>query len=166
MPRLPALCGALLLACTSIQALADAASHAADTERFLRLARADKLVVPVYAQVQQMFAQRFTESAAPDSQRALLERYQAKANAALDQAVGWEQIKPDMIELYTRNFDEQEMQDLLAFYQSPLGRKVLEKMPMLTAQSAQLTQSKLQAAVPQVNKLLADMTAELGSKKP
>jgi hypothetical protein len=124
------------------------------------------LVAPVYAQVQQMFAQRFTESGAPESKRAMLESYQAKANATLDRAVGWEQIKPDMIELYTNNFDEQEMQDLLAFYQSPLGRKVLEKMPMLTAQSAQLTQRKLEAAVPQVNKLLADMTAELGPKKP
>lgn len=166
MPRLSALCAAVLLACSSAQVLADAASHAADAERFLQLARADKLVVPVYAQVQQMFAQRFAESKAPESKRALLESYQAKANTALDRAVGWEQVKPGMIELYTRNFDEQEMQDLLAFYQSPLGKKVLEKMPMLTAQSAQLTQGKLEAAVPQVNKLLADMTAELGPKKP
>ncbi len=166
MPRLSVLCGALLLVCSSTQVLADTARHAADAERFLHLARADKLVVPVYAQVQQMFAQRFTESGAPDGKRALLESYQAKANAALDKAVGWEQIKPDMIDLYTRNFDEQELQALIEFYQSPLGKKVLEKMPMLTAQSAQLTQNKLQAAVPQVNKLLAEMTAELGTKKP
>lgn len=166
MLRFSALCAAVLLACSSTQVMADAASHAADAERFLQLAQADKLVAPVYAQVQQMFAQRFAESGAPQSKRAMLESYQAKANATLDRAVGWEQIKPDMIELYTRNFDEQEMQDLLAFYQSPLGRKVLEKMPMLTAQSAQLTQRKLEAAVPQVNKLLADMIAELGPKKP
>lgn len=166
MLRLSVLCGAVLLACGSTQVLADAASHAADAERFLQLAKADKLVVPVYAQVQQMFSQRFAESEAPESKRALLESYQAKANAALDSAVGWEQVKPGMVELYTRNFDEQEMRDLLAFYQSPLGRKVLEKMPMLTAQSAQLTQAKLEAAVPQVNKLLADMTAELKPKQP
>ncbi|MEX6502190.1 DUF2059 domain-containing protein [Pseudomonas zhanjiangensis] len=166
MQRLSALCGAILLACCSAQVLADAASHSADAERFLRLARADKLLVPVYAQVQQMFAQRFAESGAPDSQRALLERYQAKANAALDRAVGWEQIKPAMIELYTDRFDEQEMRELLAFYQSALGRKVLEQMPLLTAQSSQMAQDKLQAAVPQVNKLLAQMSAELGSNKP
>ncbi len=166
MPRISALCGAVLLLCSSVQAAADSASHAADAERFLRLARADKLVVPVYAQVQQMFAQRFAESQAPQGKLALLERYQAKANAALDSAVGWEQIKPDMIALYTGHFDEQEMHDLLAFYQSPLGRKVLEKMPMLTAQSAQLTQRKLEAAVPHVNELLADMAAELQANKP
>ena len=166
MPRFTALCAALLLACASAQAFADAASHAADAERFLKLARAERLTVPVYAQVQQMFAQRFAESQAPESQRALLERYQAKANAALEKAVGWEVVKPDLVKLYTSHFDEQEMQELLAFYQSPLGRKVLEKMPMLTAQSARLTQNRLEAAVPRVNKLLADMTAELQPNKP
>ncbi|HBX57363.1 DUF2059 domain-containing protein [Pseudomonas sp. UBA2684] len=166
MSRLSALCAAVLLTCSSAQVLADASSHAADAERFLQLARADKLAVPVYAQVQQMFAQRFAESGAPESKQAMLETYQAKANTALDQAVGWDKIKPDMVKLYTSNFNEQELRELIAFYQSPLGQKVLQKMPTLTAQSAQLTQSKLEAAVPQVNKLLADMTAELGPKKP
>jgi uncharacterized protein len=166
MSRFTALCATVLLTCGSAQAFADAASHAADAERFLKLARAERLTVPVYAQVQQMFAQRFAESQAPEGKRALLERYQAKANAALDNAVGWDVIKPDLVELYTSNFNEQEMQELLAFYQSPLGQKVLEKMPMLTAQSARLTQNRLEAAVPRVNKLLAEMTAELGSKKP
>ncbi|WP_445936790.1 DUF2059 domain-containing protein [Pseudomonas sp.] len=166
MSRLPAFCAALIMTCGSAQVLADAKSHAADAERFLLLARADKLAVPVYAQVQQMFAQRFAESNAPQSEKAVLETYQAQANAALEQAVGWDKLKPDMVKLYTSNFDEQEMKDLIRFYESPLGKKVLEKMPTLTAQSAQLTQGKLEAAVPKVNQLLAEMTAKLTTKKP
>ena len=166
MSRLPAFCAALILTCGSAQVLADAKSHAADAERFLLLARADKLAVPVYAQVQQMFAQRFAESNAPQSEKAVLETYQAQANAALEQAVGWDKLKPDMVKLYTSNFNEQEMKDLIRFYESPLGKKVLEKMPTLTAQSAQLTQGKLEAAVPQVNQLLAEMTTKLTPKKP
>ncbi|MGE8359109.1 DUF2059 domain-containing protein [Pseudomonas sp.] len=165
MSRFPALVAAVLLTCGSAQVLADAKSHAADAEQFLQLARADKLAVPVYAQVQQMFAQRFAESGAPQNKQAVLESYQAKANTALDQAVGWDKIKPDMVKLYTSNFTEAELQELITFYKSPLGQKVLQKMPTLTAESAQLTQTKLEAAVPQVNKLLADMTAELGQKK-
>ena len=166
MSRLSALCALAILTCGSAQALADAASHAAEAERFLRLAQADKLVVPVYAQVQQMFAQRFAESGTATGNQALLETYQAKANAELDRAVAWDRLKPDMVKLYTSNFNEQEMQELVSFYQSPLGQKVLQKMPMLTEKSAQLTQGKLESAVPKVNKLLADMTAELGPKKP
>lgn len=166
MSRFPALCAALMLTCASAQVLADASSHAADAERFLLLARADKLAVPVFAQVQQMFAQRFAESNAPQSEKAVLETYQAQANTALDQAVGWDKLKPDMVKLYTNNFSEQEIKELIRFYESPLGKKVLEQMPSLTAQSAQLTQRKLEAAVPKVNQLLAEMTAKLTPKKP
>ncbi|HUE93659.1 DUF2059 domain-containing protein [Pseudomonas sp.] len=166
MSRLSTLCAALLLACASAQVFADARSHAADAERFLLLARADKLAVPVYGQVREMFAQRFAESKEASSNQALLETYQAQANAALEQAIGWDKLKPDMIKLYTSNFNEQEMKDLITFYESPLGKKVLEQMPSLTAQSAQLTQSKLESAVPKVNKLLAEMSAKLTPKTP
>ena len=166
MSRIPAFCMAALMTLGSAQVMADARSHEADAERFLQLARADKLAVPVYAQVQQMFAQRFAEAKAPESKKALLESYQAKANAELDKAVGWDKLKPDMVKLYTSNFSEQELKDLIAFYQSPLGQKVLQKMPTLTAQSAEITQTKLESAVPAVNKLLSDMSGELGAKKP
>lgn len=167
MRRLTTLCSAVLLTCSAGQALADAASHAADAERFLRLANADKLAVPAYAQVQHMFAQRFAQVQAPEGKKALLESYQAKANASLDKAVSWDKIKPDMVKLYTSNFSEQELKELIAFYQSPLGKKMLGKMPTLTEQSAKLAQAKLETAVPEVNKLLADMTEELApAKKP
>ncbi|MDB6047285.1 MAG: hypothetical protein JWR17_31 [Pseudomonas sp.] len=165
MTRLRAICTAVALVCASGQVFADTASHNASAETFLKLAHADKLGTPVYMQVQQMFLQRFDESKAPESKKALLETYQAKANAALDQSIGWNKLKPDMVKLYTANFTEQELKDLVAFYQSPLGKKVLTKMPELTQQSAQLTQGKLEAAVPVVNKLLADMTNELDPGK-
>ncbi len=166
MSRLSALCAALLLVGSASHVLADAASHAADAERFLLLARADKLAVPVYGQVREMFAQRFAESSGSQADRALLEAYQAKADAALDKAVGWDKLKPDMVALYTRHFSESEMRELIAFYDSPLGKKVVESMPQLTAQSAQLTQAKLQGAVPEVNQLLAEMGDKLQPKQP
>ncbi|MDV7211970.1 DUF2059 domain-containing protein [Azotobacter beijerinckii] len=165
MSRFRVLCAASLLLCASGQVLADAASHAAAAEKFLQVVRADKLTVPVYAQVQQMFARRFAEAKAPQSKQPLLERYQARANTALDKAVGWDKLKPDLVKLYTGTFSESEMKDLLEFYQSPLGQKVLQSMPALTAQSAQITQAALEAAVPEVNKLLEDMQKELGEPK-
>ncbi len=159
------LCSVLSMALLSGQANADSAGHQGQAERFLELVNADRLAVPVYAQVQQMFAERFEQTQAPASKRALLERYQSKADAALDKAIGWEQVKPDLIKLYTETFTEQEISQLNDFYESALGKKMLTKLPELNARSAQVTQAKLQSAVPQVNKLLAEMTAELDTQK-
>jgi hypothetical protein len=161
MTRLRAICAAVALVCASGQVLADTASHEASAVAFLKLAHADQLGAPVYMQVQQMFAQRFAETKAPASKQATLETYQAKANAALNQVISWDKLQPDMVKLYTSNFTESELKDLVAFYQSPLGQKVQAKMPQISQQSFQLTQSKLESAVPVVNKLLADMTKEL-----
>ncbi|MCW3148971.1 DUF2059 domain-containing protein [Stutzerimonas stutzeri] len=166
MFRVFGFCTAVFLTLVSAAAHADQASHARNAERFLQLANADRLAVPVYAQVQQMFAQRFAETQAPESKKALLERYQAKADAALDKAIGWKKLEPELITLYTTQFTEQELAGLIEFYQSPLGKKMLAKLPELNARSAQLTQQKLEAAVPEVNKLLAEMTAELDTQKP
>lgn len=55
MTRLRLIGSAVLLSLSSM-AMADSASQA---EQFLKLVHADKLTVPVYAQVQQMLAQRF-----------------------------------------------------------------------------------------------------------
>jgi len=158
-------CGALSLALLAGHASADSASHEAQAERFLELVNADRISVPVYAQVQQMFAQRFEQTQAPESKRGLLESYQSKADAALDKAIGWEQVKPDLVALYTETFNESELTRLNEFYESALGKKMLTQLPQLNARSAQVTQAKLESAVPQVNKLLADMTAELDTQK-
>lgn len=159
------LCSVLSMTLLSGMASADSASHAVQAERFLELVNADRLAVPVYAQVQQMFAERFAQTQAPENKRGLLESYQSKADAALDKAIGWEKIKPDLVALYTEEFTEQELGELNAFYESALGKKMLSKLPQLNARSAQVTQAKLESAVPLVNKLLAEMTAELDTQK-
>ncbi|WP_295462124.1 DUF2059 domain-containing protein [uncultured Pseudomonas sp.] len=155
----------IMLASASSFALADAKSHAADAERFLKLANADKLTTPVYAQVQQLFAQHFAQAKAP-GKKAVLESYTARANQALDSTIGWDKIKPDMVKLYTDTFTEDELEGLIKFYQSDLGKKMLATLPRLSAQSAELTQAKLEQAVPKVNGILAEMDKELGVKPP
>lgn len=164
-----ALCGAALLLGSSL-ALADAASHAQEAERFLKLTRADQMSAQVYVQVQQAFEQRYAEQQEPGKQamdkQALLERYQLKAKTTLDRSLAWDKLKPSMISLYTGAFSEQELKELIAFYRSPLGTKLLDNLPLITMESARLTQTKVQEVAPEVNKLLTDMSAELAASKP
>lgn len=42
---------------------------------------------------------------------------------------------PLMADIYADTFDEQELRDLLAFYESPAGRKMVEKLPELSRRS-------------------------------
>lgn len=160
MMSLRAITAAVLMTCLSATAMADASKEA---ENLLKLVRVDQMTVPVYAQAQEMLAQRYADSKAPNSKKAVLERYQVKANAELDRVIGWNALRPQLVKLYVDNFSETELKQLNDFYRSPLGSKVLEKMPMLTAQSVQLMQNQLQQAIEPVNKLAEDMSKELGA---
>lgn len=141
------------------------ATGADSAEKLLELTHADRLSVPVYLQVQQMFSQGFQEAKAPSSKASVLESYQAKANSILDRAIGWSQIKPTLIKLYTEEFTEEELKQMVGFYQSDVGKKMLAKLPELNHRSAQMAQARLEEVAPEVNKLLDNMMSELGTKK-
>lgn len=165
MTRLRALCSALLLLLSAPLLAEPQASHAAEARRFLELTRVDRMALPAYSQVQQMFARRFAQAGGQAGQKPVLERYQAQANATLDRVVGWDQLGPDLVALYSDAFSEAELKQLIAFYQTPLGSKLLEQLPQLMAISAQRTQERLQTAAPEVDRLLGEMTAELQPAK-
>lgn len=47
-------------------------------------------------------------------------------------------MMPKMARIYAETFTEQELADMLAFYQSPTGRKVVEKLPELSRRGQQI----------------------------
>lgn len=61
---------------------------------------------------------------------------------------------PLMAQVYADTFDEQELRDLLAFYHSPLGRKLIERQPDLSRRAAA-------AVTPLVAPMQKDMIVKL-----
>ncbi len=59
----------------------------------------------------------------------------------VEHEVDWAQINHAIVALYVREFSEAELKDLLTFYRSPVGRKVLEKLPVLLQESARISQA-------------------------
>lgn len=139
-----------------------AMSYDQKAAKFLEIIHADKLATPAYMQVQAMLNSLFEVSKAPQSKLSVLERYQAQANAVLDRAIGWEVIKPDVVRLYTNNFTDAELAQLIDFYQSPTGQKMLQQLPQVTMQTEQLIQNRVREnAAPEINGIIEKMAKEL-----
>lgn len=73
----------------------------------------------------------------------------------LDKYMGYAAVKDDLIGLYTREFTESEIKDLIAFYKTPTGKKSLQKMPILTQSAIQISQMRLQEHLPELEKIVA-----------
>ncbi len=51
--------------------------------------------------------------------------------AFLSKYLSWDLIKNDMAKIYAAEFSEAEIKELTKFYQTPLGKKMVEKSPVL-----------------------------------
>jgi hypothetical protein len=64
--------------------------------------------------------------------------------------MAWTTLEPEYTQLYLEVFTEAEIREMIAFYQTPLGQKLLTKMPVLMTKSNELMSRRLQTAMPQL----------------
>lgn len=77
----------------------------------------------------------------------------------------WDKLKPEYAQLYMETFTQEEVDGLLAFYRSPAGRAMIEKMPLLMNKSLQLSQVHMQKLMPRIMST-AQKAAEEAAKTP
>jgi hypothetical protein len=62
-------------------------------------------------------------------------------------------FKVDVAAVYAETFDEDELRDIVAFYKTPLGQKLIARMPELTQKSMQISQDRIRAIAPDLQKI-------------
>lgn len=62
----------------------------------------------------------------------------------LERHIGWQSLKDALTDMYLKEFSEQEVNDMNAFYSSATGRKVIERLPALVQMRNQLASKRLQ----------------------
>ena len=67
--------------------------------------------------------------------------HQAQMKAFLSRYMSWASMKDDMAKLYMAEFSESELNELTKFYQTPVGKKTIQKMPALMAKGAEMDRS-------------------------
>lgn len=74
----------------------------------------------------------------------------------------WEKLKPYYADLYRETFQQEEIDGMLAFYASPAGRAMTERMPILIGKSMEIAQSIVNSASPSMSALLRSLSNDLG----
>ena len=64
--------------------------------------------------------------------------------------LSWGEVRGDMVRVYALTYTEDELRQLATFYQTPLGRRLLETAPELASRSAELTQRRLMEHMPEL----------------
>lgn len=78
----------------------------------------------------------------------------------------WDRMAPRMAGLYAEALTEQEMRDLMAFYRTPSGQKLIAITPGLTHRSAALGAEMAQQHLPQLEAMMKERMDELTGVGP
>lgn len=142
--------------------LADEASHREAALRILDITKAgDRMQVGFQAMIDPVVAgmrQRGMPEAAATEVREAFKEWFAKE-------IKWEEIKPKLVELYTKEFSETELTELHAFYKTPTGQKAIEKMPVVMQQSSRIGSEYAQTKGDLLQAKLKDIAAKYTPKK-
>ena len=121
-------CLTLALVCHPVVAVGDAHSHRKAAETLLLVLEVDKTLPQIVNQVVENQLQHNPQLA---PQREVLQRF-------LTTYLTWENVKEETITAYTHEFTEPELQQLIEFYKTPLGKKANEKLPQLAFLAGQI----------------------------
>lgn len=130
----------------SVNAQAAPAS-AASIEKLLQITKTEALLESMYGNVEASMRQAMIQSLAgkpvSPEQKRLLDDAPKRFVAVMREELSWAQLKPMYVQIYRDNFTQEEINGLIAFYDSPAGRAFVTKMPVVMQQSMSAMQTRI-----------------------
>lgn len=145
----------------STNCMASEASHRAAIEEMLRLSNVDKIMEPMFAQIEGMLKSQFIQMGVSEEQMPIFEKYNKQLVAIMKEEMAWPKMRDDFIDIYAKVYTEEEILEINKFYSSPVGKKMLEKMPLLVQESMAISQKNMQKIFPKIQKISEEMAQEV-----
>jgi hypothetical protein len=140
---------------------ADELSHRKAAAELLEITNVRQMLEQVKTSAAIIMNQQFDAIKLPEEGREAAARAQQEMMDWLSQVFAWEKTKDMYVDIYVETFTEDELNELIVFNQSPLGQKVLRKMPQLMQRSMDKTQQVLHDMAPGFQRRLRKIILEL-----
>ena len=161
--RIPPVAAAIViaLACSSPLLRADnaAAAHTAAVEDLLAAMHSDETLNKVLARQKEAIIKMLPQLLPKDTPPETVQQMQQIMPALMDtvyKQLSWESLKPDFVEIYGTTFTDDEIKGLTEFYKTPLGQKLVEKMPDISQKCAQIIQRRMPSIMGELQKIVAE----------
>ena len=70
--------------------------------------------------------------------------------------MSWEKFKPAIVQIYAEVYTDEELDGILAFYRSPAGHAMIEKMPQLMSRTMAVAQKLMGDIQPEIEKMVKE----------
>ncbi|MEL0641064.1 DUF2059 domain-containing protein [Pseudoalteromonas aliena] len=132
-----------------------------EIDELISVMNLDSMVDSMYDQVEGMIKGMSGKMDVKPSEQAIFDKYYGDMTTVLKTEMSWAKMQPMMVNVYDKHFSEQEIADMLAFYKTDTGQKILKKMPVVMQESMQMSQSLMKDAMPKIQTLAQQLSDEL-----
>ncbi len=139
-------------------------THRKVAEELLEVANGRQIHDQMHSYMASMMEQQFNSMGLPPEGREAAAMVQKEIMDWFSEVFAWEQVRDMYVDTYVEVFTEKELKELVDFYKSPLGQKMLAKMPELLETSMRKSQEMLQNHMPEFQKKLEKSIDELMEK--
>jgi hypothetical protein len=124
-----------------------------------------KMLNNTYLQIEKMMEDQYNQMNVPEETKPIFKKYTKKMWSMLQEEMGWEKLKDDVIASYVNVYSEKELKEITKFYVSPAGRKFVEKMPQLTQDLMTKMHNITKTITPRMKQITLEMDKELNKYK-
>lgn len=100
-----------------------------------------------------------------EERRKVLDAMETRMIEVIGSELSWENMKPMFIRIYRETLTQEDVDGLIAFYQSPAGTAFVEKMPLITQKTMQLMQDRTGPMLTRINAATEELKAQLKTTK-
>lgn len=159
--RARAACMGAALLLSSITAAAEQRSIEDAVQVLIDTTKSALLFERVGSQVDSAFEQAVQGMNVGPEQQAIVEKHYDRFMTVKREQLDWANWRTQITKRYLAVFSEAEIRGLVAFYESDLGRKLLQNERAITQASLELAESDMQAMLPRLRSILVELSSEL-----
>lgn len=159
-------CCIVLSACW---AAADAPPTEASIKQLLEATHAQKLVDSMISQMDALMKNAMAQATqgqqlSPKLQKEVTQ-IETDMMAEMKGILDWNKLVPMYVRVYQKSFNQQEIDGLLAFYKTPTGQALLNKMPLVLQNTMTEVQQMMQPMIQHLQQKQQQIAAEAQAEK-
>jgi len=152
-----------LLLCLPVLTQADEASHKAAALKLVSRIESKEAMLAAFSSVIEPMTKQMEQNGVP---AAAIKEVREAVVDWFNKEVNFETIAPKMAELYMQEFSEEELNKVIAFYDTPVGKKLLLKLPTLMQKGAAVGQEQLAGKQADLQKRIVEIMTKYAPGAP
>jgi hypothetical protein len=160
---------AIVFSLVRLASAADAPPSEASVKQLLELSHAHQVLDNMMSQMDGLMRNAMQQathgqSPSPEVQKSF-EKARNDVQKAFKEKFTWSKLEPVYVRIYQKSWTQDEIDGMIAFYKTPTGQSVINKMPVVMQNSMNETMQMMAPLMERVEQMQQEMASETDAKK-